>query len=68
MVTPSATRAGMMTNADVMALHQAGFGDDVILAKIAAGQTGFTSDATDLVTLKKAGVSDRVITAMVTAK
>ena len=67
-VTPSAARTGKMTNADVMALHQAGFGDDVILAKITASQTGFTVDATDLVVLKKAGISDRVITAMVTAK
>jgi hypothetical protein len=68
LITPSAARAAKMTNADVMALYQAGLGEDVILAKIAASQTAFAVDATELVALKKAGVSDRVITAMVTAK
>jgi hypothetical protein len=54
-----------MTNADVLALHQAGFGEQVILAKIAASQPAFALEAADLVALKKAGLSERVIAAMV---
>jgi tRNA pseudouridine-54 N-methylase len=61
-------RASKVTNADVIALHQAGLGEDLILAKIAASPAAFAVDATDLVMLKKAGLSDRVIAAMVGAK
>jgi hypothetical protein len=61
-------RGGKVTNADVMALHQAGFGDEVILAKIAATPAAFTIDSTELVVLKKAGVSEKVIAAMLAAK
>ena len=64
---PSASAAAM-TNADVMALHKAGFGEDVMLAKITASRTAFAVDAADLVALKKAGVPERVIAAMVTVK
>jgi hypothetical protein len=69
-LTPSGSnaRANRLTNADVVALHHAGFGDEVILAKIQAGPCAFTIDAADLVALTKAGLSDRVITAMVAAK
>jgi len=64
---PVATRAGL-TNADVIALRQAGFGDELILAKIAASPSAYSVGPTDMVALKKAGVSERVITAMVAAK
>jgi hypothetical protein len=57
-----------MSNADVLALHKAGFGEDVILAKIAASTAAYRTDAGDLVALKKAGVSDRVVGAMIAAK
>jgi hypothetical protein len=67
-LTPAPPRGSKMTNADVMALHQAGFGDDVILAKITAGASAFSVDAADLVMLKKAGLSERVIAGMVSAK
>lgn len=56
------------SNGDVLALHQAGFGEGVILAKIAASRAAFSVDAADLVGLKKAGVSERVIAAMVASK
>jgi len=65
---PVVVRATTLTNADVLALHKAGFGEDLILAKIATSSAGFAVDATDLVALKKAGVSERVIAAMVAAK
>jgi hypothetical protein len=67
-IAPAAARSGKVTNADVMALHQAGFGEQVILAKIAASPAAFTVEATDLVMLKKAGLSERVIAAMLAAK
>jgi hypothetical protein len=54
-----------MKNSDVLLLCAAGFSDDVILAKMAASSPGFSIEPADLVALKKAGVSDRVITAMV---
>jgi tRNA pseudouridine-54 N-methylase len=70
-VTPIARGTGSavtMTNADVLALHQAGFGDDVILAKIGKGTSAFSLEARELVALQKAGVSERVIAAMLSAK
>jgi hypothetical protein len=71
-VAPVAARtvkaANAMANADVLALHQAGFGEEVILAKIAASTPMFSVDAPDLVALKKAGLSERVIAAMLNAK
>jgi hypothetical protein len=57
-----------MSNADVLALHKAGFGEELILTKIAASSPAYRTDAADLVALKKAGVPDRVVTAMVAAK
>jgi hypothetical protein len=65
---PAAVRASGLTNADVIALRQAGFGDEVILAKIAASPAAYDMTPASMVALKKAGVSDRVITAMVAAK
>jgi tRNA pseudouridine-54 N-methylase len=62
------SRATRLTNADVVALHKAGFGEELILAKIAASPTSFSVDSPDLVALKKAGVSERVIAAMVSAR
>jgi hypothetical protein len=66
--TPTPGRTAGLTNADIMALRQAGFGDDVILAKIAASPAAYNVAPTDMMALKKAGVSDRVITAMVAAR
>ena len=67
-VAPTAARAAVVTNGDVLALHQAGFGEEVILAKIAASRPAFSVDAPVLVALKKAGISERVIAAMVAAQ
>jgi hypothetical protein len=67
-IAPAAAGASTITNADVLALHQAGFGDDVILAKIGRATPQFTLEARELVALKRAGVSERVIAAMLSAK
>ena len=63
-----AARATGLTNADIIALRQAGFGDDVIVARIAASPGAYNMAPAEMVALKKAGLSDRVITAMVAAK
>jgi hypothetical protein len=53
-----------MTNEDVIKLVDAGIGEDVIIAKVRASECRFQLEADDLVALKKAGVSDRVLAAM----
>jgi hypothetical protein len=63
-----APRAAGLTNADIIALRQAGFGDDVIVARIAASPGAYNMAPTEMVALKKAGLSDRDITAWVAAK
>jgi len=57
-----------LTNADLLALHRAGFGEQVLLAKIEASPAAFSVEAYDLVVLKRAGVSERVIAAMLAAR
>lgn len=56
-----------MTNDDVVKLASGGVSDDVIIARIKSSQTAFALDADALVALKKAGVSDRVVTTMLEA-
>ena len=53
-LTPARTG---LTNADIIALRQAGFGDDLILARISAAPAAYNLAATEMVALKKAGVS-----------
>lgn len=53
-----------MTNEDVIKLVNAGIGEDVIIAKVRASEPGFQLEADDLVALKQAGVSDRILAAM----
>lgn len=62
---PKAT-AGTLTNEDVLKLSQAGLGDDLVVAKInSASQPNFHLETDDIIGLKKAGVSQAVITAMI---
>lgn len=49
----------------VLALHRAGLGDGPIVAKIRAMPCAYDTSATALVAMKKAGLSDLIITAMV---
>ena len=65
---PAPARSVALTNEEVVALHKAGFGEEVILAKIAASPAAFHVAATDMVALKQSGLSDRVVAAMVAAK
>ena len=56
---------GAMTNRDVIALVKARLSDDVIISKIKQSKTQFDTSTQGLVTLKYAGVSDRIISVMV---
>ena len=58
----------VLTNADVVALSEAGLPASVIAAKIKASKTDFDTSVEQLVALSKAGVDGAVIEAMVNAK
>ncbi len=52
-------------NARIVEMTHKGLGDDVIIARIKAGATKFELSDDDLASLKKAGVSDAVVAAMI---
>lgn len=54
-----------LTNSSITRMVSAGLSDDLILQAIAAQPGQYTTDADSLVDLKEAGVSERVITAMI---
>jgi len=56
-----------MTNADIVKLHEAGFGDDLIIARIKSVPSAFTLELDDLVALRSAGITDAVIREMIVA-
>lgn len=61
----SAARAEAITAQDIIDLSRAGLGEEVLLALIEVDGSLFTIDAGTLKSLKAAGVSDRVIEAMI---
>jgi len=63
----AAASVNPMTNQDVERLASAGLGEDVILAKIHSGPTDFSLETDSILRLKEAGVSDRVLAAMIEA-
>jgi hypothetical protein len=66
-VENSVAASALLTNGDVLRLKQAGFSDELILAKIktCAGEYQLGTDA--LMDLRKAGLSDAVLGAMMAA-
>ncbi len=58
---------GDIDNARVVEMSKLGLDDDIIIAKIKTGHTKFALADNDLVDLKKAGVSGKVIAAMLEA-
>jgi hypothetical protein len=52
-------------NARIIEMTHKGLGDDVIIARIKASATKFSLTDDDLATLKKSGVSDAVVAAMI---
>jgi hypothetical protein len=61
----TATKAPAMDNDSVMKMAKAGLGDELIIETINTQPDKYVTDADSLVALKGAGVSDRVITAMI---
>jgi hypothetical protein len=61
---PAPAAQGVMTNQDVIKLAQAKLGDDLIITKINQSRTKFDLSTDGMVKLKAAGVSDRVLAAM----
>lgn len=57
-----------MTNDSVVRMVKAGLGDELVVQTINTQPGRFSTGADDLVALKAAGVSDRVITAMVNSR
>ncbi len=60
----TAGQGSSITNARIIEMSKLGLDDDIIIAKIKNGSCEFHLDDTDLVDLKKAGVSPKVIAAM----
>jgi len=54
----------VLANSDIIDLWAAGFGDELIIEKITGGATAFQLEIQDMIVLRKAGVSDAVIQAM----
>ena len=57
-----------LTNADIIKLKAAGFGDDLIIDRINNNPAAFRLEYDDLVELHKADISDAIIQAMLHAK
>ena len=51
-------------NSDVLKLHSAGLGDDVIVTTISSSPGQYALSTDDLIALKKAGISDAIVSAM----
>ena len=65
--TVFASQEKPLTNDDIQKMASSGFGDDVILSAIAANDTNFDVSVEALTSLKAAGVSDKVLSAMLQA-
>jgi hypothetical protein len=62
---PPPRQATILTNDSIIKMNSAGLGDTLIVQTIHAQPGRYTTSADDLIALKKAGVSDTVIAAMV---
>jgi hypothetical protein len=60
-------RGKPLTNADVVSMVKAGLTDDVIIDSMSAQATNFDVSAAALLSLKKAGVSSKIMNAMLSA-
>lgn len=64
-LSPSAALAQAFDNNSVVSLHQAGLGETTIVTKINSLPCGYDVSTDGLISLKKSGLSDSVIAAMV---
>lgn len=58
-------QASAADNDDVVTLAKAGVGDETIMARIASEPCGYTLEIADITGLRRAGVSSRVVAAMI---
>lgn len=63
----SAQAPPVMTNAEVQQMTSAGFSAELVITKIKASKTAFDTSTATLTELKKAGVSESVLMAMIEA-
>lgn len=61
---PAPSSRGGMTNSDVLELKKVGFSEDLIITKINSSTCSFRMETQDMIDLKRAGLSDKVIGAM----
>jgi len=61
---PMKAQPALMNNDSVLKMHSAGLSDDLILQTISAQPGKYDTDPDSLIALKKAGLSDEVLTAM----
>lgn len=61
LAVPAAAAAQQITKDDILKLHQAGCGDDLILTYLGSKGATLALSADDVAALKTAGVSERVI-------
>lgn len=64
-LAPASAWAQSFDNRSVMALHEAGLGEEAIVSKINSLPCGYDVSTDGLIALKKAGLTDGVIAAMV---
>lgn len=64
---PPAVAQEVLTNDSVISMVKGGLGEAVVLARIRSSPANFDTSTNSLLALKKAGVSDKVIEAMVSA-
>ncbi len=65
LILPGLALGASLTSEDVSALWKAGVGERVILAKIAESGSTFDLSTTEIIDLKKAGIPDSVLEAMI---
>ena len=64
----TAPASEVLTNASVISLAAAGLGDAIIVQKIKTSPTRFDTSTEKLIALRKAGVSEKVMAAILDAK
>ncbi len=66
-VTVMAQSKKPLTNADIIEMSKAGFSEETIIKAIEANEAGYDTSVSSLLELKKAGLSEKVVHAMLTA-
>lgn len=68
-ITAQAAQSGFLTNQDILKMVQAGLGESVVIATLrTATATNFDLSPDALIALKKGGVSDAIVSAMIEPK